>query len=112
MLILSFFPPFRICLQISNCSYSGVREILEEFFSIWVYKDNHCILNDVGVSAKGFHGVIYLDIDEYMEVVELYTFGVLAKVSNDMGLAISWVEKASLPEERRQVLLNLFMSCV
>ncbi|KFK38449.1 hypothetical protein AALP_AA3G114800 [Arabis alpina] len=95
-----------ICLQISNGSYSGVREILEEFFSIWVYKDNHYILNDVGLSAKGFHGKLQLDIDEYMEVVELYAFGVLAKVSDDMGLAISWVEKAALPEERRQGLLR------
>ncbi|XP_020888986.1 protein APEM9 isoform X2 [Arabidopsis lyrata subsp. lyrata] len=95
-----------ICLQISNGSYSGVCEILEEFFSIWVYKDSHYILNDAGVSAKGFHEKNCLDIDEYMEVVELYTFGVLAKVSNDIGLAISWVEKAALPEERRQGILR------
>ncbi|ESQ48991.1 hypothetical protein EUTSA_v10021093mg [Eutrema salsugineum] len=95
-----------ICLQISNGSYSGVREILEEFFSIWVYKDTHYILNDAGLSAKGFHGKTHLDIDEYMEVVELYTFGILGNVSDDMGLAISWVEKAALPEERRQGLLR------
>lgn len=107
-LLSSFFSAFRICLQISNGSYSGVREILEEFFSTWVYKDNHYILNDAGVSAKGFHGKKYLDIDEYMDVVDLYTFGVLGKDSNDMGLAISWVEEAALPEERRQVLLNHF----
>ncbi|VVA97132.1 unnamed protein product [Arabis nemorensis] len=92
--------------DISTGSYSGAREILEEFFSIWVYQDNHYILNDVGLSAKGFHGKIQLDIDEHMEFVELYTFGVLAKVSSDMGLAISWVEKAALPEERRQGLLR------
>ncbi|XP_006297941.2 protein APEM9 isoform X1 [Capsella rubella] len=95
-----------ICLQISNGSYLGVREILEDFFSIWVYKDNHYILNDAGVDAKGFHGKISLDIDEFLEVVELYTFGVLAKVSDDVGLAISWVEKAALPEERRQGILR------
>ncbi|AEE74927.1 Protein APEM9 [Arabidopsis thaliana] len=95
-----------VCLQISNGSYLGVRDILEEFFRIWVYKDNHYILNDAGVSTKGFHAKNCLDIDEYMEVVELYTFGVLAKFSNDMGLAISWVEKAALPEERRQGILR------
>ncbi|CAN8269492.1 unnamed protein product [Cochlearia groenlandica] len=95
-----------ICLQISNGSYSGVREFLEEFFNIWVYKDNHYILNDAGLSAKGFHGNIHLDIDVYMEVVELYAFGVLAKASNDMNLAISWVEKTPFPEERRQGLLR------
>ncbi|KAF3583580.1 hypothetical protein F2Q69_00032022 [Brassica cretica] len=95
-----------ICLQISNGSYSGVREILEEFFSIWVYKDDHYILNDAGLSEKVFHGKILLDVDEYMEVVELYTFGVLGKDTNDVGLAVSWVEQAPLPEERRQGLLR------
>ncbi|KAF8098835.1 hypothetical protein N665_0257s0045 [Sinapis alba] len=95
-----------ICLQISNGSYSGVREILEEFFSVWVYKDNHYIQDDAGLSAKGFHGKISLGIDEYMEAVELYTFGVVGKDANDVGLAISWVEKAALPEETRQGLLR------
>ncbi|KAJ0263743.1 Protein APEM9 [Hirschfeldia incana] len=95
-----------ICLQISNGSYSGVREILEEFFSIWVYKDDHYILNDAGLSAKVFHGKTSLDIDEYMEVVELYTFGVLGKDTNDVSPAISWVEQAALPEERREGLLR------
>ncbi|KAL1187842.1 Protein APEM9 [Cardamine amara subsp. amara] len=101
-----------ICLQISNGSYSGVCEILEDFFSIWVYKDNHYILNDAGVSVKGFHGKKFLDIAEYMEVVELFTFGVLGKDSKDMGLAISWVEKAALPEERREGLLRRLHSLV
>lgn len=95
--------PFRICLQISNGSYSSVREILE---------DNHYILDDAKVNAKGLHGDISLGIDEYMEAVELYTFGVLAKDTKDMGLAVSWVEKAALPEETRQVLLNRSMSFV
>ncbi|XP_010486260.1 PREDICTED: uncharacterized protein LOC104764335 isoform X2 [Camelina sativa] len=95
-----------ICLQISNGSYSGVSEILQDFFSIWVYRDNHYILNDAGVSAKGFHGKTSMDIDEFLEVVELYTFGVLAKVSDDVGLAVSWVEKAALPEDRRHGLLR------
>lgn len=59
-----------------------------------------------------FHGNTSLDVDEYMEVVELYTFGVLGKNTDDLGLAVSWVEQAALPEERRQVQLNLFMSCL
>ncbi|KAL0743994.1 hypothetical protein Bca4012_085507 [Brassica carinata] len=95
-----------ICLQISSASYSGVREILEEFFSIWVYKDDHYDLSDAGLSEKVFHGKTSLDIDEYVEVVELYTFGVLGKDTNDVGLAISWVEQAALPEERRLGLLR------
>ncbi|CAF2127014.1 protein APEM9-like [Brassica napus] len=95
-----------ICLQISNGSYSGIREILEEFFSIWVYKDDHYILDDANLNVKGLHGNISLGIDEYMEAVELYTFGVLGKDANDVDVAISWLEKAALPEERRQGLLR------
>ncbi|CAG7882329.1 unnamed protein product [Brassica rapa] len=95
-----------ICLQISNGSYSGIRETLEEFFSIWVYKDDHYILDDANLNVKGLHGKISLGIDEYMEAVELYTFGVLGKDANDVDLAISWVEKAALPEETRQGLLR------
>lgn len=95
-----------ICLQISNGSYSGVREVLEEFFSIWFYKDDHYILSDAALSEKVFHGKMSLDTDEYVEVVELYSFGVLGKDTNDVGLAISWVEQAALPEERRQGLLR------
>ncbi|RID71389.1 hypothetical protein BRARA_C03329 [Brassica rapa] len=95
-----------ICLQISNGSYSGIREILEEFFSIWVYKDDHYILDDAKLNVKGLHGKISLGIDEFMEAVELYTFGVLGKDANDVDLAISWVEKAALPEETRQGLLR------
>ena len=59
-----------------------------------------------------FHGNTSLDIDEYMEVVELYTFGVLGKDTNDVCLAVSWVEQAALSEERRQVQLNIFMCCL
>ncbi|XP_018514873.1 protein APEM9 isoform X2 [Brassica rapa] len=55
---------------------------------------------------KVFHGNTSLDIDEYMEVVELYTFGVLGKDTNDVCLAVSWVEQAALSEERRQGLLR------
>ena len=53
-----------------------------------------------------------MGIDEFMEAVELYTFGVLGKDANDVDVAISWLEKAALPEETRQVLLNRFMSFV
>ncbi|WZZ42211.1 hypothetical protein YC2023_038470 [Brassica napus] len=70
------------------------------------YLDNHYILDDAKLNAKGLHGNISLGIDEYMEAVELYTFGVLAKDTKDMGLAVSWVEKAALPEETRQGLLR------
>ncbi|XP_013750226.2 protein APEM9 isoform X2 [Brassica napus] len=55
---------------------------------------------------KVFHGNTSLDIDEYMEVVELYTFGVLGKDTNDVCLAVSWVEQAALSEERRQGILR------
>lgn len=46
---------------------------------------------------------IVLEINEYLEVVELYAITLLATVRKDIDLAISWVEDASLPEENRQV---------
>ncbi|XP_010541961.1 PREDICTED: uncharacterized protein LOC104815311 isoform X2 [Tarenaya hassleriana] len=96
-----------ICLQIASSSHSGIREMLEEFLSKWVYEDGHYILNDADASTsfvKGFDGKIFLDVNDYMEVVELYTLTVLGKISEDVDLAISWLEKAALPEERRQEL--------
>lgn len=44
-----------------------------------------------------------LGVDKYLEVAEIYVLTLLGKVLNDMDRAISWVENASLPDDRRQV---------
>ncbi|KAG7036712.1 Protein APEM9, partial [Cucurbita argyrosperma subsp. argyrosperma] len=51
-------------------------------------------------------GHALLTVDEYLQVVEVYLQMLLAIGSKDMDVAVSWVEKAALPEEKRQVLLR------
>ncbi|KAH0891142.1 hypothetical protein HID58_053571, partial [Brassica napus] len=96
-----------IPLQVLLTGYQTVPTLVYvRFWNSSLAYDNHYILDDAKLNAKGLHGNISLGIDEYMEAVELYTFGVLAKDTKDMGLAVSWVEKAALPEETRQGLLR------
>ncbi|VFQ94091.1 unnamed protein product [Cuscuta campestris] len=60
--------------------------------------------------VKGFSKQIVLGVDEYLEVVELYVIDILGRAMKNVDLAVSWVEKASLPEEKRQILLRLIHS--
>ncbi|XP_031254432.1 protein APEM9 [Pistacia vera] len=98
------------CLQISEESYVGVREFLEDFLSKWSYEDEkHYIVIDAEKkvdATEGCDGHSVLGIDQYSEVAEMYAVTLLGTVLNDVDLAISWIEKASLPEEKRQVLLR------
>lgn len=98
-----------VCFQISEGPCSGSREFLEEFLSKWRYVDElYYVLavaeSNVGcVEASGGH--LMLCVDEYLEVVEVYVVK-LAMVLKDVDRAIAWVEKAELPEEKRQELLR------
>lgn len=98
---------FRACLQISEESYDGVKEFLEEFLRKWSYEDRrHYIVNDAQKkvdSTEGCDGHFVLGIDQYCKVAEMYAVTLLGTVLNDVDLAISWIEKASLPEEKRKV---------
>ncbi|GLU10492.1 hypothetical protein SLE2022_272910 [Rubroshorea leprosula] len=99
-----------VCFQISEGSTLGVREFLEEFLCKWRNLDEiYFVL--IGAEGtldfeEGCDSHFVMGIGKYMEVVELYAVTLLAKVSNDVELAISWVEKAALPEEKRQGLLR------
>ncbi|KAM3741858.1 hypothetical protein ACB098_07G029100 [Castanea mollissima] len=100
----------RACFQISDGSSFGVREFLEEFLSKWNCVDEQYYVlvgaeANVDCMARSERHFI-LGVDEYVEVVEVYAVTLLATVLQDMHLAISWVEKAALPEEKRQVLLR------
>ncbi|KAK9269547.1 hypothetical protein L1049_001323 [Liquidambar formosana] len=55
---------------------------------------------------EGCDGRFVLGLDKYLEVVEVYVVTFLGMVLNNMDLAMSWVEKAALPEEKRQELLR------
>lgn len=99
--------PFRVCFQISEgCSF-GAREFLEDFLSKWRSADErYYVLVDAEANVdciQRHDRRFILGGDDYFEVVEVYAVTLLATVLNDFEFAISWVEKAALPEEKRQV---------
>ncbi|PON81320.1 3-phosphoinositide-dependent protein kinase [Trema orientale] len=96
------------CFQISQ-SPSGVRKFLEEFLSKWRLVDERYVLAgaEAGVDyVEGCGGHFCLGVDKYLDVVEVYVMKLLGATLNDIDFAISWVEKADLPEDRRQELLR------
>ncbi|XP_025015178.2 protein APEM9 isoform X2 [Ricinus communis] len=100
----------RVCFQISEGSLLGVREFLEEFLGKWNFVEGrHYVLVDARIDAnlqEGYDKSSILGVDEYMEVAEIYAVTLLGTALKDLDLAISWVEKAALPEERQQGLLR------
>ncbi|KAL5079894.1 hypothetical protein RYX36_008315 [Vicia faba] len=102
-----------VCFQLGLGSGLGVREFLEEFLNGWTLGDGqyHAVIAEVNVEhGSSFARHFVLGIDEYLEVVEVYSITVLATVLEDVDLAISWVENAPLPEENRQGLLRKLYS--
>lgn len=80
---------------------------LEEFVNSWSFVDDQYYPLS-GAEARvadteGSRFTYSISIDEYFEVVELYVVTLLAATLKDTDLAISWVEKAVLPMENRQV---------
>ncbi|KAL7229372.1 hypothetical protein ACSBR2_007972 [Camellia fascicularis] len=55
---------------------------------------------------EGSGGSFLLGVDKYLEVVEVYVVTLLGMVVRDIDDAICWVEKATLPEEKRHDLLR------
>ncbi|KAM7275905.1 hypothetical protein ACFE04_017771 [Oxalis oulophora] len=91
-------------LLISESLYSGVPEFLEEFLSKWTLVDgHHYVLVD---NAETKEGPNILEVEQYMDVVEVYAVTLLGTVLNNVDLAVSWVEKAEIPQENRQKLLR------
>jgi hypothetical protein len=101
----------RACFQISGASSAGVREFLEEFLSNWSLVDGqHYVLVGAEVDVDVQDGCdrrCIMEVDKYMEVVEVYAVTLLGTTLKDMDSAISWVEKSALPEERRQVKFKI-----
>ncbi|CAM8948914.1 unnamed protein product [Rhodiola kirilowii] len=95
------------CIQISEAP-SGIQSFLEEYLDKWRCVDeNHYVLKVEPTSmcyAKNSDDSLALD--KYMELVELYAVVLLGKVLNTMDVAISWVEKAEIPETKREDLLR------
>ncbi|KAF3437271.1 hypothetical protein FNV43_RR20024 [Rhamnella rubrinervis] len=98
------------CFQITEGSLHGVREFLEEFLNKWSFVDERYYVL-VGAEAnvdyvEGCDGRFVLGVDKYLEVVEVYVMKLLITTLNNLDIAISWIEKAELPEGRRQDLLR------
>lgn len=66
------------------------------------YYSSVSVGNDV-TYVEGFSKQFVLGVDKYLEIVELYVITFLGRIMRNVDLAVSWVEKASLPEEKRQV---------
>ncbi|KAJ4958680.1 hypothetical protein NE237_025791 [Protea cynaroides] len=92
------------CFQISESSFSGLQEFLTEFLSKWRYVDGQT--GPFGAYYERLDGCSVLGVDRYLEAVELYSITLLGMVLNETDVAISWLEKAELPEENRQELLR------
>ncbi|KAK1392044.1 3-phosphoinositide-dependent protein kinase-1 [Heracleum sosnowskyi] len=98
-----------VCFEM-QADPSDVRESLEEFLSMWESVDEeHYILanteKNIG-NMVGHGNPTLLGIDKYLEVVEVYVVTLLAVLQRDVNCAVSWVEKAALPEQKRQELLR------
>ncbi|KAF7801905.1 protein APEM9 [Senna tora] len=104
-----------LAILLKDGSPSGVREYLEEFLSGWILGDGqYCsAIAEANLEFESRYDLQFvLGIDKYLEIVEVYTVTLLGTVLNDVDLAISWVEKASLPKEKQQCLnLGLVVSC-
>lgn len=59
--------------------------------------------------TEEYDGHLVLNINQYLEVVEVYAVTLLGTTLNEMDLAVSWIEKAAIPEEKRQVK---YITCI
>ncbi|XP_011078192.1 protein APEM9 [Sesamum indicum] len=103
-----------VCFQMSESPSTTVQGSLEEFLKNWRFVDNryYPVFSAEG-SASDPEGSCFrfsIGVDEYLEVVELYVITLLAMTKQDTDHAISWVEKAMLPMEKRQELLRRLRS--
>ncbi|KAL6977914.1 hypothetical protein U1Q18_026700 [Sarracenia purpurea var. burkii] len=104
------------CFQIAEGPSLGTQQFLEEFLSKWRFVDKdelYYVLVDAesnGGYIDGSGGRFVLGVDTYLEVVEVYVVTYLGRVLGDVDHAISWVEEATLPEEKRQELLRRLQS--
>ncbi|GJM97515.1 hypothetical protein PR202_ga14447 [Eleusine coracana subsp. coracana] len=95
-------------MQMAAGSVSDLRSIFEEYLAKWRYtKDEVYVLNrEQESSSNGLVVTSFMSSEQYFEVAELYTVTFLSIVSQEIGTAISWAEKAELAEQDRQSLLQ------
>lgn len=95
----------RVCFQISEGLSSDFHEYLVEFLNNWRYLEQEQRFSaDATVAQKeGIGKELSLGVDGYLNMVEIYVITYLGTVTKEIDLAISWVENAKIPEEKRQV---------
>ncbi|KAL8462773.1 hypothetical protein ACS0TY_033698 [Phlomoides rotata] len=103
-----------VCFQMSEGLSTTVQDSLEEFLNNWIYLDDRYYplsCTEARESNKGQAcSMISIEVEKYLEVVELYVVTLLAASVEGMDLAISWVEKSMLPMEKRRDLLRRLQS--
>ncbi|KAI0518884.1 hypothetical protein KFK09_006321 [Dendrobium nobile] len=95
------------CMQISEGTTTNLTIIFEEFFKKWRYVDNdHYVFPKEDQSFSKCPWQSALDSEKYLEVAELFAMVLLGRVLGQPELAISWIEKSDLPEDKRQDMLR------
>lgn len=103
----------RACFQISEGCLSGLQAVLEEFLDKWKYVNGQSYVPtnvEMQRTSEGCAVPSVLGTEKYLEVAEVYAVTLLGMFMRDTELAITWVDKAELPEEKRQVLLFSLVS--
>ncbi|CAN0839059.1 Protein APEM9 [Linum grandiflorum] len=95
-------------------SLNGLKEFLEDFLSKWIFVDgSFYVLGGAGSTIKVHEEGDRrnrLDVETFLAIVEVYAVTLLGKHLKEFNVAVSWLEKAALPEEIRQVLLRKLQS--
>lgn len=94
-------------MQIAGGFSSKLKATFEEFLGKWTYVEGHTFVCLNGVKNSTSVRWPILSAEKYLEIVGVYAISLLGMSLNDIDLAVSWTEKAKLPEERRQVWCRL-----
>lgn len=91
-----------VCLQMSAGLFSDARMAIESFLQDWTstpMREESCVLK---LTGKRNHEPVYLKLETYMEVVEIYCIQVLAKGLKNVDLAQKWVTEADISADKKQ----------
>ncbi|CAH9133193.1 unnamed protein product [Cuscuta epithymum] len=90
---------------------SHFLEAVEEYLNSWQYMEEPYDHYACEIAHGGGFGMKNeLAVNDYLDVAEIYAIAFLGRTLKNFDLALSWVEKASLPEENRQDLLRQLYS--
>lgn len=96
-----------VCFQMQEDT-RGAKKLLEEFLSKWKFVNESYVPEEESPETYKTSYIV-LGVDTYLQVVEAY-ITLVTGILMATDLAISWVEKAALPEDIRQQLLRRLQS--